>query len=1832
MREVTIYVLDEHKDKIVYFLENWYAKHKRKMNGKEIRYVADLLKCEHKTMKDLQDLFLYKKKLLDTKKLRNYLMENGRLVNNKIMVPEGLRKYFINKKNLKNQGVIYSGNKKIFKRPYSSQTNVKGKKKNGQHFTDKVFGKYKKNNLSNNMNNSDFEVTREGGLNNNNINNSDFEVTRESGFNEAKEGGFNEVKESGLNKTSPLFQNKKIVDVKNNTGNLKNSHNFGSNPGEKDLRIYFDSEVNKILDDLENGSRTGSRKMSKKELKKMLSKKKKSKKLKGSNHFKRIPKNKVLIEEIVNAMENNRKLEDSRIAKKILNSSKKNKKSTNPRFSSPLAKKRQKSTNTRKKSKITPKKEKKMSIKKNSIRKSSLFSKNELKNKIITDKPPQRVTIIAKDKKKTLIIQKLPPILHYNNYYFQQIEDKTEDGIRSVTIITKNDQDQIIDKKELEPEQFTDTYTNEIIPDVDRKKSYILIKNNKESVVSICPIRPLTNNLQSAENKSLLEVSNLHESIINRDKKNTSFILNPILILDNYYQQIVTEAYEESGERSLSVITKNEQGTILAEDKIEYFDDAKSYFSLIGREVVNDQGEKSVVLETKNDKGDVIVSHSIKASIVGPEKNIFKNFSDDIKRNRFFTEKKKGKIIRTCSIPPILYGKEYFKQELKEEPAKNIKEGRAITIITRNQFGEVIGEDKVNENLAGNGYTSEIVQDTNDITDSFSRKITILTKNDLGEVVCVRTVSPTINNVLGENYFDESGIGRKTVRFTQKKGKSTINTFAIRPTVMGEEYYQQIINEKIDQDGERNITLITKNKNGEKVSVIEISERDFRGSEFETKIIKEDNEELIIQTKNEKQDIIAEQRIRPTIFNVIGEDYFDVTQDETDLKELVKLVQNRKSVAFKKKKGKSVIKSIAIRPTFLGNEYYQQIIDEVFEEGVLKKATIITKTKDNKTISVYEIPKKDLEKYIGEEFETKVIPLDDENVSVITKNEKGEVVADQKVRPTIFNVIGEDYFENFNNIADKRVSIVNIQSKKGTVVNSHILRPTKIGEDYYQQVVQEILDNQTDRKSVFLITKKNNGELVAVEELEPTIVVGSDLHTEVEKKDDKCILVVKDALGKKIGEQEIQEKEKQVETDLKKRKSSVSKASILSSLTRKSIKPRNSLRSSLKPRNFNLNNLSKKKKSVRFKQGSFQKRIISHSLRPTIVGDRYYQQIVEEFIDEDNKRKITIITKNDKDQIIDTKTVENDMVTNNYYSEIVKDLIDSEGKRKITIAVKNDRGQSVASIRLRPTINEVLGENFFDGVSENDIKKKNTISVIQKSKGSVKINKLRPTFIGHRLYSFYFMEKTDDNGNVRLTFVCKNKEEETVFEQNVDPKFSSPKYDVKVEDSEPIKNKRVATITVLDNKEKVILQKKMKTDSPIDLKEWNIDDFYNIFDDEGNIESTLSIKKKKNTILRSHSLRPTLIGSEYFTQIVNEIIEDDLKKVSIITKKENGDVVSIKNVNNSFIGSHYKNSVINRISKNGERVFILDTLNDKGQNVLSQVCKPSFVNLDITGNIVDEVLEEILDAEGNISFSVIDRRKTGEYLISQEFMLKEDVPEVVEEEVEEVKESVPPIDKNKYFSNLIKNYEYKRDPRSATIVKNVFQKNRPKANTTVGKLNFKKKKRSMKNSEIKESKIIEEIPEDLLNQEFNESLNQEFNESFGHGVENFQTGDNDDQLLEKSQRLRGYIEDYINTLKDTKKTEEEEKLNRKEQEEQLRDIISEVFEKEKEKLSDSIVDRIELKMGKGKGKRRDSTDAMMEEFYDFCKDILPKDRIYKESIILVSLFYYFLQKKDLIKK
>ena len=82
---------------------------------------------------------------------------------------------------------------------------------------------------------------------------------------------------------------------------------------------------------------------------------------------------------------------------------------------------------------------------------------------------------------------------------------------------------------------------------------------------------------------------------------------------------------------------------------------------------------------------------------------------------------------------------------------------------------------------------------------------------------------------------------------------------------------------------------------------------------------------------------------------------------------------------------------------------------------------------------------------------------------------------------------------------------------------------------------------------------------------------------------------------------------------------------------------------------------------------------------------------------------------------------------------------------------------------------------------------------------------------------------------------------------------------------------------------------------------------------------------------------------------------------------------------------------------------------------------------------------------------------------------------------------------------------------------------------------------------------------------------------------------------------------------------------------ELRKKIQTMFKKEKPRFSQEIIEQCESLMDKhGLGHSEKTQGNLLDEFYKFCQETLPYDEKYKESVLFVSMFYYFLERKKLI--
>ena len=90
---------------------------------------------------------------------------------------------------------------------------------------------------------------------------------------------------------------------------------------------------------------------------------------------------------------------------------------------------------------------------------------------------------------------------------------------------------------------------------------------------------------------------------------------------------------------------------------------------------------------------------------------------------------------------------------------------------------------------------------------------------------------------------------------------------------------------------------------------------------------------------------------------------------------------------------------------------------------------------------------------------------------------------------------------------------------------------------------------------------------------------------------------------------------------------------------------------------------------------------------------------------------------------------------------------------------------------------------------------------------------------------------------------------------------------------------------------------------------------------------------------------------------------------------------------------------------------------------------------------------------------------------------------------------------------------------------------------------------------------------------------------------------------------------------------------------QLRNKIQLMFNEEKKKLGFEIMKKCESMIIKRANKGEiietevsDDEDGLLNDFHTFCREKLPTDPKYKESMMFVSMFYYFLDRRGMLKK
>ena len=919
----------------------------------------------------------------------------------------------------------------------------------------------------------------------------------------------------------------------------------------------------------------------------------------------------------------------------------------------------------------------------------------------------------------------------------------------------------------------------------------------------------------------------------------------------------------------------------------------------------------------------------------------------------------------------------------------------------------------------------------------------------------------------------------------------------------------------------------------------------------------------------------------------------------------------------------------------------------------------------------------------------------------------------------------------------KRITIVATNSRGESVV-SQKLKPTLIGNHYYFQIIDDIIDSQGNRKS-FVTVKNEKGEIIGQQQVD-FAQLGSFHHSAVVLNEDRLTrqasvsLLARNEIGDTIAITPIT-------MNYSRLSSGESVVGVFgpqgdrrSTLISKKNGDELTIIHNLKPivlgNQFFRQTVTETRTplSVKLTIATLNENgeVISKSkVSPDLAGQSYFSYVAEEQIDGDNNRKITLNTLNNKDQLILQQsfiTQLEDVLQDYKAVSLLEEVEDEKGCRTLTIMERNPTNNRLTTQKqLRAS---VFGDEYYVEIAENEIEKSGTHSFTVSAKQSISgkliarktthsktgmilndyLNDIRKeteeelgkdlnakeSILLRPMTEEYFIEVVHDSGNdakgkCSVIIVAKDFRGKTLVQTTIDTsglvKIDSPEFTEALSNIEnEIDIQRTATIAKMSAFNNRISQniRRSKLMSKAEFQEQ-----WNTFNDEKNQPSinrgpNSSTKKSVQNTPYTHGegVFPFKSQNVYYRRLLNNLTNNPSpKRNSTPAAKKQGSLVveTKKKANTLLLASKEQQKTADRLSSTSKSAYHdrnnsarVEQTEQSRSSQHGQPASQTSLKKNSQAQIVD--LTPKTSLKSNMSNNSV---------VLSQFQKPNRVKQIYSERqsiTSQQGESKSP------FIATPKNSTTKSAHRDSLA--NSFHNSEANINHTERNLKFNERHSEVPNPYTRhENQQSLRVDQRII-------ISQNHSPSSIYGIRNSKeelvpdhqqkrgstnTHDSFDpknsfdgqthELIKKSQELKGYLDDYINSLSNvrvrnqppnkhqselykepkksnfikernpeivsnTKHSASDEKIKIAESDErELRVRVEEVFEQEKGKLGSKVLQRVKEKIEEdsknGKG--------LMDEFYEFCERELPLDQKYKDSIMLISLFYYFLEKKNLIK-
>lgn len=945
---------------------------------------------------------------------------------------------------------------------------------------------------------------------------------------------------------------------------------------------------------------------------------------------------------------------------------------------------------------------------------------------------------------------------------------------------------------------------------------------------------------------------------------------------------------------------------------------------------------------------------------------------------------------------------------------------------------------------------------------------------------------------------------RITIVERSTKGMSVV-TQKLRPTVVGDEYYYQTVEEIVDKLGKRSVTIITRNERGAVVSRVSVDQA-LIGRYYENKIAEAQqelnkdiyNRKVTIVVSNERGTVVSMETFKPSIA-LIAQD-----NDAPDIEEVFDAFGHRKStIASKREKG-MVVRSHKLRPTLVGNQYYQQTIDEVLKDNEQKKITLTTRNERGDIVSIKDVDPS----FIGEGYYAEVIndlinDLGQRQVTVFTMNDRNETLVEQVFRPTGATSIGRKYIEDLegeileevvDSFGNKKITLLSKDVRGESVVYQeirpiepgrfnesirHSRKNTQIGDQYYGETIERIMEGIKKRKSTRRSHRNSGHQNAKISHPTQKSSVGFMERSSLQRKGQSVKLSV-------VGAEHYKALVDGIiidETDI------------------------NSVRVSIKPSQVGSYYFLELVEDA-LKEAD---RHESEWAKPSMIGDEYYEDLIDEALFEKLHAKPSAVSRNPT-------------------------LITKVGDK------------SVASLNIEPSVRPtIIGENYYGQIIQSMLQHENNRKLTQFSTDRLAV---RPTQILNEYFAALYAETSVH----RHRLISAKQFLEEHYKKAVDDNIQE------------LNTKKVLT--------------KINGDDVAEAKNRRAEELNNKLKDNHGAKGSLKQEANKEE-LRDKS--KTYANNLKETKTHEK--RDSSKRISKKSEKEA--IEDDEEINESFRDK--------KSSKSRDRQSL--EKNSEGSSLSKHKVSKAHTESKEKTKKHDGLMERLNEERE------VDGRKSH--------------PVKNSESLEKIKKAhtvhVNHYEDDKYHGKALLSHAHEEfeDIREAK-----------KSNERV----FAK----TSNKQVRNSEKIEREQEALDAKDKSPTAHPLFTKEVHHkkSQRHEEHDDHDNEVDRYDASIR-----ESKGRSDVKKGSTEKKKREQsfdpEDEERLARKIAEIFAQERDKLSDDIIKKLENRQF---GQNQPGKDHMLDKFYKFCKEILPHDSKYKESILFVSLFYYFLEKQGLKEK